>query len=466
LSIATTFQGSPYLAGFPTVRRETFLNLATTLFLLAHIGLAFLIDLSETTTMVHSVSMVVIGCFLITKRSPYGLIYFTAYVAGAEALWRASRSTLIYEYPKYVVSLFLILGLVRYGRIKLRNKAILFYFLLLIPSIFMLDIIDRKDISYNLSGPLTLTLACFFFDGVELNRAQVKRILICLVAPIISTLVLATLGTAQAEEVTYLTVYHDKVTTAGLAANQMSSILGLGILVVFLSLLLFKDNNVSRTLRAMLVIWLAAQAFLTFSRGGIYAATVGVLAMLFFQLRDQRSRATILGLGLLVILIFVFLVFPFLDRFTAGTLATRFRDTDTTGRTEIVLSDLIVFKNNYWLGVGPGGSFGYHAMFFREANAHTEYTRLLAEHGLLGLMAMIILARIVWLRFVRKSSPGAMALIAAFTIWSLFFMAHSAMRMAAPALLLGIAGANFNFAGRAYRESEAPGAEAAQPAAG
>ena len=65
---------------------------------------------------------------------------------------------------------------------------------------------------------------------------------------------------------------------------------------------------------------------------------------------------------------------------------------DTTGREDIARADLEVWFDNPVLGVGPGVAKEYRAATFgRAAAAHTEFTRLLAEHGILGLVALIIL---------------------------------------------------------------------------
>ena len=74
------------------------------------------------------------------------------------------------------------------------------------------------------------------------------------------------------------------------------------------------------------------------------------------------------------------------------SLTERFRDLDTTGRLGAATTDLQVFSENPILGVGVGRSIEFHDTIEGiSLAAHTEYTRLLAEHGLFGLLAIIII---------------------------------------------------------------------------
>ena len=55
--------------------------------------------------------------------------------------------------------------------------------------------------------------------------------------------------------------------------------------------------------------------------------------------------------------------------------------------------DLIVFKQNPIVGVGVGQSSYYHVknIYGAIAGSHTFFTRLLAEHGLPGLICLFIM---------------------------------------------------------------------------
>jgi hypothetical protein len=73
------------------------------------------------------------------------------------------------------------------------------------------------------------------------------------------------------------------------------------------------------------------------------------------------------------------------------------------------------------------------------AGQHTEYTRMLAEHGILGLIALFILIRLSLRPFLIRRPPTSKAVIVSFAVWSLLFMFHAATRLVAPCLLFGLA---------------------------
>jgi hypothetical protein len=75
--------------------------------------------------------------------------------------------------------------------------------------------------------------------------------------------------------------------------------------------------------------------------------------------------------------------------------------------------------------------------------AHTEYSRLLAEHGLLGLMALLLLGLMFLQAFRRAPTPYAKGLTLAFMVWALAEMCHAAMRIAAISFLFALPFAQF-----------------------
>ena len=77
---------------------------------------------------------------------------------------------------------------------------------------------------------------------------------------------------------------------------------------------------------------------------------------------------------------------------------------------------------------------------FRSAAAHTEYTRLLAEHGMFGLGALVLMAMIAARNLRRAPTRLDKALAAGMLAYSLLFMAVDGMRLAATSFAFGISG--------------------------
>ena len=240
--------------------------------------------------------------------------------------------------------------------------------------------------------------------------------------------------TAEAIEFTAST----KITSAGIGPNQVSSILGLGALLALFYVLVDKKNRRLRFFLLICVFGLGAQSALTFSRGGLATSLGAIAAAGFFLLQDRRFRGAILLRGFMATFVFALLIFPALNDFTGGAMAKRFSSRSLTGRDRIIEGDLMAFREHPVLGTGPGGSKRYHAMTFRWSSAHTEHSRVLAEHGSAGLLALIILFGLSVHRVLRSAPIVSRAFSAATTTWALLYMFHSAMRLAAPALVFAL----------------------------
>jgi hypothetical protein len=69
---------------------------------------------------------------------------------------------------------------------------------------------------------------------------------------------------------------------------------------------------------------------------------------------------------------------------------------------------------------------------------HTEYSRLLAEHGIFGLWAMFLMAGMSLYVFLKAPNTWARGVILACILWALAEMTHAAMRIAAISFLLAL----------------------------
>ncbi len=214
--------------------------------------------------------------------------------------------------------------------------------------------------------------------------------------------------------------------------------LGLGLFLVFLLFLIGPQRRAVRLGLGALGVWLGAQTVLSFSRGGLWTAAGAILVAAWFLVRDRRRRGTLLTIAVLGFVLFRFVVFPATDQLSGGIATRRIVDTNLTGRDKIMKADWIVFLENPLLGIGPGQSYKAHALTFRESSAHTEYTRLLAEHGSFGVVAIVLLAWMAWGRWRRKEPLPEKGIGLACMAWALLYMGHSAMRLSAPALMFGL----------------------------
>jgi O-antigen ligase len=269
---------------------------------------------------------------------------------------------------------------------------------------------------------------------VRIDRPQVLVILLCLLLPLVATGARALGGVMSRDGGWSKSSW---TAAGGMSPNQVSAMLGLGAFACLIILLL-NDSLWRRLLFGCLFLWLASQSVLTFSRTGFYLLVLTSAAAGLFLLRDSAMRLKFLACLLLAWLVAAFAIYPALDRMTDNKLSERYADTSSTGRDEIVTADLRVWGKNWLFGTGVGQSTLARADFGMELyNAHTEYSRLLAEHGLLGLGALGALLASIGSSFWRQRGLSR-ALAAGMLTWALAFMAVSATRLAAPSFLIGL----------------------------
>src|SRR5690606_11953405 len=99
---------------------------------------------------------------------------------------------------------------------------------------------------------------------------------------------------------------------------------------------------------------------------------------------------------------------------------------------------LQVWAEHPLFGVGPGVAVEARKPLIGPAAAHTELTRLPAEHGIFGVVALFLLLLMAVRNIKRAQTPANKGIVAALIIWVFFFMLNSAIRLAAPAFLFGL----------------------------
>ena len=188
-----------------------------------------------------------------------------------------------------------------------------------------------------------------------------------------------------------------------------------------------------------LVLEFAMQSALTFSRAGIYYAIASIVAGCILLTRNLRSAiqmSVILGA---LFLLGYYVVFPRLDEYTGGALLARFEDTRLTGRAEIMDADVKIMEENPILGIGVGQAMSERARFFKGFAAHTEFTRLLSEHGSLGCLAVLLLVIMGIRNVVVARTNRGRAVAASLVAYSFCFMSGNGMRMVLPSFVFGLA---------------------------
>lgn len=414
-------------------------------FLVFNVLLAYLSRQSNLFSSAYSWGVLLVGIFWILRdKQPVRVMYLCAYLVGAELVWRSTGAGVFYEFGKYAITFLLILAILKFKLLPTANKWPVLYFVLLLPSIFLLPLFDRQTISFFLSGPFLLAVSVMFFSSVKIGLDQLKRMIVAVLGPTVGIAFLALFTTFTVNELVFATE-SNFTTSGGFGPVQVSLQLGFGALLAFYYATLEKESRPIAITMLILAVWLISQSVFTFSRSGLYNSIGALLVGAFFLFRQPRQRVSLLLGGILALVIFIWVIFPALDDFTGGMLGLRFQDTTPSGRETLIRADLQAFIENPLFGVGVGQAKFYHGRFGIFTSSHTEYTRLLSEHGSLGLLAMLILLGFAASRVFKKMSPAQKGIAMLLTAWAMLYMLNTTMRTAAPGFIFGLAGATFLF---------------------
>jgi len=189
---------------------------------------------------------------------------------------------------------------------------------------------------------------------------------------------------------------------------------------------------------------------LSFSRGGMITAVIGLIVILFGNIISGKINYLIY---LTFFLIFSVLIALFINEATGGNLFLRYKgetqgtlvgskevniDTYSTGRVSIFLGDWETFKDNWVFGVKIGESRHYRKET-EQQHSHVELSRVLAEHGLLGAISFFSLVLHGLVMFVRRSEFKPIRyLVLAIWIVGLVTTFHGASRTIIPFVCLSI----------------------------
>lgn len=366
-----------------------------------------------------------------------------AYVVGAEVLWRMTRVGFPWEVGKYVVIAILGMGLFRFFR-RPRGITLPFvYIALLLPStVLTLEALGvsqgRQYISFNLSGPFVLAFAVAVFRQVSLTWPATRRVLWALAAPVGGVLGVAFYTTITTGNIDF-TTESNFVTSGGFGPNQVAAVLGLAALGCFV-VGMRRGTAAIRLIATGLGVVFLTQGVLTFSRGAIWSTGIAVTLGMVVHLGTRGRRGIVLALAGVVAIVMIYLIVPSINDYTGGALAARYEQAQLSGREELFRRDLELWEEAPLWGVGPGmATFEREGVTSQVTAAHTEFSRLPAEHGVLGIVALVLLLVMAGVPFMTGDSTPQRAWALVMVAWSLTMMAHSAMRISAIPFIFGLA---------------------------
>ena len=281
-----------------------------------------------------------------------------------EVVLRGIGASVPWEFGKYSTIFLLVVGMIVENIKHLRiNTLSAIYFLSLLPAIGIMPevpiIFISKMISGNLSGPLCLFISFLYFRRrifYEMNLANVFK---ALMLPIISLIGLIFVRAPSMENITFSSEANFSM-SAGFGPNQVSTLLGVSLIIVSLSRMFNIKIFPKPIYDYMFLTTSLGVALLTFARGGVIAP---VIAISFSYVVTKGVKYKIQYKGIFYIFVLFIGLSYFSSNFTKGMINARYaslfnlnnpQETQLTGRVKIMALDLEIFKDNFLMGVGPG----------------------------------------------------------------------------------------------------------------
>ncbi len=377
-------------------------------------------------------------------------LIFSSYIVASEVFFRMTSGVPNNEYGKYSVIIFLVIGIIYKGFSK---KAFIYwiFILLLIPGILIgiyslsNDVSVRKALAFNISGPVCLAVSSIYAFGRNINFSFIDKLLSAIIFPVITTIVYMYLYTPSTRDI-FIGTDSNFLASGGFGPNQVATIMGLGMFALFAKLVLFSKNKIEIIINLVLLFSTTYRGIITFSRGGMYTGAIMIMLLLFslyFVLNIKGKFKIILTIVLAVtsgLAVFIYSSYQ-----TGGMIDKRYSGKDAlgreksskfSGRERLVNTELQMFYENPIFGVGVGVNKQYREELIGvKAASHNEVSRMLAEHGLFGIVGLLILFfRPLILYFNKKEN---IFLLSFFIFW-LLTINHAAMRLAAPAFIYSL----------------------------
>lgn len=385
-----------------------------------------------------------------SKNGNNEALLLAAYITGVEVFLRMTHGNFFEQYAKYGVILFLVLGMIFKSFSK---KAIPYWIFLLVlfPGVVLsfftlnFDTDIRKAITFNIVGSVTLFFSALYCYNRKISFHRFLDTLKMMALPLVATLVYMFLYTPSIKDVVTNTESNFE-TSGGYGPNQVSTILGLGIFVFFTLLILASKSKKLKIVNGVLLLTITFRGIVTFSRGGIITGILMIIVLIIITFLKVSSSAKVKIISFVSIAIISFMAIWFYSSVqTGGLIDKRYANQDArgrekesklTGRERLIESELNMFLDNPIWGIGVGKNKEYRLETTGiDAASHNEISRLLAEHGMFGIFALLILIFTPFLNYINNQHN---IFVIGFVIFWALTINHASMRLAAPAFVYAL----------------------------
>ena len=418
-----------------------------------HLAIALAVFAIPFLSKIYALLISVLGALYVfgTRNKNNEVLLVSAYLVGAEVFLRMTGGNFNNEYIKISIMLFMLIGMI-YSAFSVSSFIYGFFLILLIPGILVTATLAdvstdvKKALVFNILGPVCLGISAIYTYKRKIPFSHLQNIVQLMGLPIITTTAYLFLYNPSVQDVVTGTQSNFE-TSGGFGPNQVSTILGLGMFVFFAQLILFSKSKKMQLLNSALLLLVSYRAIVTFSRGGVITGVAMILGLLFllyyYSGVKTKFKLTLVAVltGFLALSVWTYSSFQ-----TSGLIGKRYANEDAAGRAKkdklggreaIMNAEMELFYNNPITGVGVGlGKENRKNMIAENAASHNEITRMLSEHGLFGLIGLVILFVTPFFGYINNRQH--FYFLSFYFFW-LLTINHAAMRTAAPAFVYALA---------------------------
>ncbi len=396
------------------------------------------------------------------RKGNFALFALTfSYLISFEMLARITRS-----YPfvptEYVKYFMVSIGLYTLYRSPRKGNRLGIAMLLLLLPALLFDMSRMRawtDVVNCVFGGLALAVGVALFGSYKPSDILISRILRLMWLALVAVVTNVFIKTPDLEELEF-TVKAMTSTAGGASSNQASTMLGMGIFLSFYSIYSGESFSSRRIVDIIFLLLFSYQGILTFSRGGIVVAVIAIVMIIFTtksSIKTGGKSGGFKAFSLIYLVIGAFVLagaYNMIDKASGGKLSLRYQgETEgtsagnvekdankiTSGRSTIFEEDIAIWKDYPIFGGGAGSS-----MSLRKETIgvipHIEFSRLLAEHGILGIIYFAMLLWLGWKAWESRKKVSLGNLL--FILYMIGFLTsfHSAMRTFVTPFLIALSG--------------------------
>lgn len=418
-----------------------------------HILLGVLIFIESKLAIPYGIAILAISFLLVlkTENNHNQVLYVAAYAVGSEVILRMTGGYVLFEIAKYSIVIYMIMGIYFSGFSK-NSFPYWIFLIILIPGVIIgastlnLDASVRKQISFNISGEVCLGISAIYCYQRNVTLKEINNILLSILLPLITTITFMFLYAPSVREVVTGTD-SNFATSGGYGPNQVSTIIGLGVFIMFTRVVFYSQEKWTKRINIFLLFLFTFRGLVTFSRGGMYCALIMViiLIIILFTVVKRSSKNKIIMM-IIFSIVSVSVIWGYSSLETGGMINKRFANQDAAGRVKasrlsgreaIIENEIELFLDNPIMGIGVGKGKEYRQEELKDvtATSHNEVSRMLAEHGSFGIFALLILGLTPLALYINNRQH--IYLLPLLIFW-LLTINHAAMRLAAPAFVYAL----------------------------